>query len=156
MAPGTTKKGGTVAQLTTVYFLTDDGQTAKAIVELNLISFFEQMGARRTPGELKRKNDLPESAQSEDSIESTDAADIDDQDEADSDLNPVHGSGRPGSMRFHTLCILEMQTIDDISDYLEAVTGQRLDARIKKIDKGQKIATKIIKDWLRENDGKNT
>lgn len=126
--------------LTTVYFKTDEGEIAKAIVDVKQIPFFEKMGANREPKFETQTDDEKESAE-------TYVEEID-----DTQLKPNKGSGRPGSLKFHTLCILELKTINDINDYLTAVTGSALDARIKKVDKAQKIAVKNIKDWLKEKE----
>lgn len=143
-----------MAELTTVYFLTDDNEITKAIVEVRNISFFEKFGARRTPEAAQQRDKLPDQNQEENSG-SPDTDGIEDA-EQPAINHPDKGSGRPGSLKFHTLCVMEMQAVTDISDYLQQVTGQSLDARIKKIDKAQRVAVKTIKDWLKENDSKNT
>lgn len=142
-----------MAELTSVYFLSENDELIRAIVEVRNLSFFERFGARRTPEEARQRDELPDQQETE---EASDNQDIEGDGEPIATQHPDKGSGRPGSLHFHTLCILEMQTADDISDYLQSVTGQALDARVKKVDKAQRLAVSTIKKWLTDNDSKNT
>jgi len=38
-------------------------------------------------------------------------------------LNPDHGSGRPGSMLWHTLKVKECKTLSELNDYVYSVVG---------------------------------
>lgn len=140
---GPYQKGVKMA-LTTVYFKTAEGEIAKAIVDVKQVPFFEKMGANREP---KFETQTDDDKQTSDA--STEEIDED-------EMKPDQGSGRPGSYNFHRLCVLELKNINDINDYLIAVTGIALDARIKKVEKAQKTAIKTIRDWLKENDHQNT
>lgn len=145
------EKGADLAELTTVYFKTPEG-IAKAIIGKDQIPFFEKLGAVRQPGQVDEKKDLPEPLENQEQEQSETAGDISDE---TNQLNPDHGSGRPGSLRFHKLSIMELQTLDEINAYLSNVTGKGIDARIKRPDRAQRYAIKTIKEWLK-NECQNT
>lgn len=136
-----------MAKMITVYFATDT-DPAKAIIDIERLEFFVSLGAMRTAIEASEKKDLPEKQC--DQIESTEQPSDENDDDQIETINPDQGSGRPGSPRFHTLSIRELQTIDEINDYLSSLDIKPIDARIKRIDKAQKAAIKAVKTTLKE------
>lgn len=147
VSAGHPKKGKKMAELTTVFFKISSGDIVKAIVPKSHIDFFQSLGAKRVVADFE-ENGLPDidRGASDGQVVGNEIED----DEPMEKMNPDHGSGRPGSVKFHTLCLMELQTVDDVNDYLHTLTGQRLDQRIKKIDKARRRAIKVVKDWLND------
>jgi hypothetical protein len=57
--------------------------------------------------------------------------------------HPDRGSGRPGSLLWHSQWLNNYETIGEIRDYLKKVTGNDLD-----VDIIRNIAFNQIKEWL--------
>ena len=60
-------------------------------------------------------------------------------------LNPDKGSGKPGSLLWHSQWLTNYETIEEIRRYLKSVTGEDLD-----VDTVRNVAFNQIKDWFND------
>jgi hypothetical protein len=58
-------------------------------------------------------------------------------------LNPNKGFGRPGSLRWHELHVEQCVSVEELSDYLKAVTGKGFS-----LEKLKAVALSGIKEFL--------
>lgn len=126
--------------LKTVYFGVD-GQVAKAIIDEKFLDFFTGLGATRVPYEVVP--DLETTSKSEEVKEKPKPVKTE---VSEGDL----GHGEPGSDRFHTLGINELESMDQIQKYVKEVTG-KLILKTKKstLESFRKKALKTIQRHLK-------
>jgi hypothetical protein len=125
--------------LTTVFFPRPNTNLgyAKAIVDVNAVDFFIDMGFHHTP-ETFLKPEIPK----------PDFEKVEDQPKPHpvSAKNPDAGWGPPGSMEFHTQTVMGAETMDEIVNYTFEVTGRRI-AKRGEMEDVQRNALKRLREY---------
>lgn len=98
----------------------------KAIIDENHKDYFLELGAVETQAAAEPEKKPPE-------------------------LDPDKGFGRPGSLRWHTLKINELETNGAIYKYCREVTGKGFGVRNFDVDQCKEIAIERIKEHLSDD-----
>lgn len=141
--------------LTTVYFIKKAGNGyRKAIIDPVDIDFFISMGAATTPTIEKGKTDgMHEKGQKEQTEKSDKTAAEAQPDETQQQIDeeptePDKGFGDPSSYGFHKNMIMELQTIEDVDEYIQRVTQKKLSKKISSLIGAQRAALYAVREYL--------